>query len=214
MISETLLERLRDCIRIYDKKCGKDYVVVFAKGKNDTLKYCQLTFNVYNFWHLAGCRLDNGDHAEVYKQCKDSKDSEDIANILEKISLVHSYSEAYVKCEIFEKVFDFVSNAKCIKIGYANKCPEEIYITMALGNEIGIVGYDYPKINKRFMIPKTVQKKRISSMASSLNKILFILSKDQMQKEYENIEYEIKEGVAKEYFTQIPAEIKISDRLV
>lgn len=85
---------------------------------------------------------------------------------------------------------------------------------MALGNEIGIIGYDYPKINKSFMIPKTVQEKKISSMSSSLNKILFILSKDQTQKEYENIEYEIKEGVAKENFPQIPAEIKISDRLV
>lgn len=59
-----------------------------------------------------------------------------------------------------------------------------------------------------------MQDKKISSMSSSLNKILFILSKDQTQKGYKNIEYEIKEGVAKEYFPQIPVEIKISDRLV
>lgn len=133
---------------------------------------------------------------------------------MEKISLVHSSSEAYTKCEIFERVFDFVSNAKCIKIGYVNNCPEEVYLSMALGNEIGIIGYDYPKINKNFMLPKTVQEKKISSMSSSLNKILFILSKDQSQKEYMRIEYEIKEGVVKEHFSQISMEMKVSDGLI
>ncbi|MCM1235924.1 MAG: PBECR4 domain-containing protein [Ruminococcus flavefaciens] len=210
MISKKLLERLKECIQLYDKKCGKDYVVVFGKGKNDTLKYCHITFNIYNFWHLAGCKLDDGNHIEVYNQCKNS---EEISDILEKISLVHSYSEAYTKCEIFERVFDFVSNAKCIKIGYVNKCPEEVYLTMALGNEIGIIGYDYPKFKKEFMIPKTVQEKKISSVSKELNKILFILSKDQSQKEYTHIEYEIKEGVVKEHFTRILDEIEISDSI-
>lgn len=148
---------------------------------------------------------------EVYNQCKNG---ENVTDILEKISLVHSSSEAYTKCGIFEKLFDFVSKAKFIKIGYVNKCPEEVYLTMALGNEIGIIGYDYPKINKNFMIPKTVQEKKISSMSSSLNKILFILSKDQSQREYTHIEYEIKEGVVKEHFSQISMEMKVSDGLI
>lgn len=117
MISETLFGRLKDCIQLYDKKCRKDYVIVFSKGKNDTLKYCQVTFNAYNFWHLVGCKLEDENHAEVYNQCKNS---EKVTDILKKISLVHSSSEAYTKCEIFERVFDFVSNAKCIKIGFVN----------------------------------------------------------------------------------------------
>ena len=113
---------------------------------------------------------------EVYFQCKNGD------NISDKLSLVHSYSEAYTKCEIFKKVFDFISNAKYMKIGYIANCPEEFYLTMALGNEIGIVGYDYTKDNKKFMIPKTVQEKKISSVSSELSKILFILSKNQKQK--------------------------------
>lgn len=210
MISKTLWERLKECIQLYDKKCGKDYMIVFGKGKNDTLKYCQITFHVYNFWHLVGCKLDDGNHVKVYEQCKNN---EDVADVLKEISLVHSFSEAYMKCEIFERIFDFVSNAKMIKIGYVNQCPEEVYLTMALGNEIGIIGYDYPKANKKFMIPKTVQKKKISSMSSNLNKILFILSKDQKQLKYMDVEYEIKMGVVKEYFSQVSTEIEIDDRL-
>lgn len=208
MISEKLLGHLNECIQLYDKKCGNDYVIVFGRGKNDALKYCQVTFYAYNFWHLVGCRLNNGNHVEVYNQCKDSGN---VANTLEKISLVHSYSEAYTKCEIFNKVFDFVSNAKYIRIGYVVDCPEEFYLTMALGNGLGIMGYDYIKGNKQFMIPKTVQEKKISSVSPELNKILLILSKDQSQKAYTNIEYEIKKGVAMEYFPQISDDIEISD---
>lgn len=205
MITKVLLEHLYECIQLYDKKCGNDYVIVFGRGKNDVLKYCHITFNNCNFWHLLGCKLNDKSHKEVYRQCKNGED------ISEKLSLVHSYSEAYIKCEVFRKVFDFVSNAKYIKIGYVANCPEEFYLTMALGNEVGIIGYDYAKGNRNFMIPKTVQEKKISSVSDGLNKILFILSKKQSQKEYTNIEYEIKKGVIKEYFPQISAEMEISD---
>ena len=85
---------------------------------------------------------------------------------------------------------------------------------MALGNEIGIIGYDYAKGNKQFMIPKTVQEKKISSVSQDLSKILFILSKNQDQKTYTKIEYEIKKGVAKEYFPQIYDDIKISENIM
>lgn len=85
---------------------------------------------------------------------------------------------------------------------------------MALGNEIGIIGYDYAKGNKQFMIPKTVQEKKISSVSQDLSKILSILSKNQDQKTYTKIEYEIKKGVAKEYFPQISDDIKISENIM
>ncbi len=205
MITGRLLEHLAECIKLYDEKNGNDYVIVFGKGKKDAVKYCHITFNHYNFWHLLGCRLDGGNHLEVYNKCKNGGD------VSENLSLVHSYPEAYVKCEVFRKVFDFVSNAKCINIGYVADCPEGFYLTMALGNEMGIIGYDYAKGGKKFLIPKSVQDRKISSMSNGLNKILFILSKRQNQKVYVNIEYEIKKGVAKEHFPEISKEIAISD---
>lgn len=207
MITEKLLRHLNECIQLYDEKCDNDYIIVFSKGKKDTVNCCHITFNNFNFWHLLGCKLNVKDHDEVYFQCKNGD------NISDKLSLVHSYSEAYTKCEIFKKVFDFISNAKYMKIGYIANCPEEFYLTMALGNEIGIIGYDYTKDNKRFMIPKTVQEKKISSVSSELSKILFILSKSQKQKSYTNIEYEIKKGVAKEYFSRVSDDIEISESI-
>lgn len=205
MVTGKLLGQLKECIQLYDEKNGNDYAVVFGKGKKDVVEYCQITFNCYNFWHLLGCKLINGDHVGVYNKCKDGGD------VSEALSLVHSYSEAYVKCGVFRKVFDFASNAKYIKIGYVADCPEGFYLTMALGNEMGIIGYDYVKGGKKFLVPKSVQDRKISSVSNGLNKILFILSKKQNQKAYVNIEYEIKKGVAKGYFPEISKEIAISD---
>lgn len=205
MKSERLLEYLKECIRLYDEKNGNDYIVAFSKGKKDTLKYCYITFKQENFWHLVGCELNSNNHVEIYKQCKSGGD------VSKELSLVHSYSEAYNKCEVFSKVFDFVSNAKYIKIGCVTDCPEEFYLTMALGNDMGVIGYDYIKGKKKFLIPKSVQSKKISSMSKELNKVLFILSKRQDQKAYTKIEYEIKSGVAREYFHLISADIDIGD---
>jgi len=58
MIAEKLLGRLNKCIQLYDEKCGRDYVIVFSKGKRDEVKCCHITFNHYNFWHLLGCKLN------------------------------------------------------------------------------------------------------------------------------------------------------------
>lgn len=205
MISENLLSILHSDIQIYDKKNGKDYLITFNKGKKDSLKYCQLTFYHYNFWHLLGCKTKNENSLDIYKSCRNKQD------ISKNIALVHSYTEAETKHSIFEKIFDFVANAKFIKLGYIGNCPEKFYLTMSIGNEVGFVGYDYTKNDKKkFLIPKSVQDKKLSIVTNEMNKILFILSKEQTQKAYINIEYEIKNGVVKEYLSEISKEIPIN----
>jgi len=204
MISEKILKNLHNDIQIYDKKNGKDYLIVCSKGKNDKLKCCQITYNHFNFWHLLGCKIESENHLATYEACKAKED------VAVDISLVHSYAEAEVKHIVFEKVFDFVTNAKLIKVGYIGNCPEQFYLTMSMGNEVGFVGYDYPRDgNKNYLIPKSVQSKKISSVASNLNKILFIVSKQQNQDAYTNVEYEIKKGIMSEHLSEIPENIKI-----
>lgn len=198
MISSKIQSILHNDIQIYDKKNGKDYLVVFGKGKNDTLKWCQLSFNNYNFWHLLGCKVKNKNHHIIYENCKAKKD------VMNDISLVHSHAEADVKHVVFNNVFDFVANAKFVKIGYVEDSPEQFYLTMSIGNNIGFIGYDYPKNgNKNFLIPKSVQNKKISIVTKNTYKILFILSKQQNQKSYTTIEYEIKDKICNEYLPEI-----------
>ncbi len=204
MVSKKLLDILHKGIKLYDEKMGKDYLIVFGKGKTDIIKYCQVTFYDYNFWHLLGCKEESKDHFELYESCKKGED------ISMDISLVHSYSEAEIKHSVFESVFDFVANAKSIRIGYVEDCPEQFYLTMSMGDANGFVGYDYPKgNNKKFLIPKSVQDKKVSMVTKDLNKILFVLSKQQNDEVYTNIEYEIKQGIIQEYLQYISEDIKI-----
>lgn len=199
-IGKKTLAILHNDIQLYNKKNGKDYLIAFRKGKKDSLKFCQFTFKHYNFWHLLGCKIDNGDAELVYDECMNKKD------ISENMVFVHSFSNVEEKHFVFEKLFDFISRAREITIGYIGECPEKYMIAMSLGNESGFVGYDYDRDNDKFMFPKTVQKKRISTVLADMNKIQFILSKQQEQKEYDTIEYEIIKDVTLELLTEIPSE--------
>lgn len=44
MIAEKLLGHINKCIQLYDEKCGRDYVIVFGKGKKSAVNYCRITF--------------------------------------------------------------------------------------------------------------------------------------------------------------------------
>lgn len=207
MISEQILAILQKDIQIYDKINNKDYLIAFSIGKNREMKYCQVTFTYNNFWHLLGCSINkrNTTPLDAYIKCKNQED------ISDDVNYVHSFNDSIRKHAVFEKIFDFVSNAKLIKIGYISDCPEQYALTMSMGNNIGIVGYDYPK-NKRsdFMIPKSVQNKKISQVTKTVNKILFILSKNIGETSYKCIEYEIKKDIINNYLEELSRKVPVS----
>lgn len=84
-IGSKTLAILHNDIQLYNKMKGNDYLIAFKKGKKDTLKYCQLTFQHYNFWHLLGCKIDNGDAELIYNECMHKKD------ISENVVFVHNF---------------------------------------------------------------------------------------------------------------------------
>ena len=207
MIDEQLMKQLHESIHLYDKKNNRNYLLVYNKGKKHPINFCQLTFSDYHFWHLLGCELnihEKEEKTQKYNECKQGE------NISEYLSLVHNNSMAYEKKEIFHKLFDFVNNAKMIKIGCVEACPEQFYISMALGNTSGIIGYDDSREETGFLFPKTVQNKKIEGVTKNRGKILLILSKNRDDKEYNTLEYEIAKDSANNIIKQIPAHIKIA----
>ena len=197
MITKHILEKLQKNIVLYDEKSENDYLVLFSIGKNHECYFNKISFKYYNFWHLLGCKDISNNSYQTYMDCKNHID------ISEKIELKCNISTFQEKDYAFNHVFDFVKNAKSIKIGYANKGPEKFQLTMALGNNDGIIGYDIPKpYSNTFLFPKSCQKKNLSDVSNSVNKILLILSKTCDDKLYTKIEYEIKKGIAKELIEQ------------
>lgn len=209
MITSGIMEILHDSIQIYDKLCGKNYLIVF--GAKNNYKFIQITIRQSSFWHLLGYCLDedtNGGKHSTYLRCKNKEDVSD------KVSSVHNFSEIEEKYLAMKNVFDFISKAKEIKICYAKNCPEEYLFRIGAGNNTGIVGYDYPNDNSsNLLFPKSAQLKSISKISRNPDRVLMILSRKISEKHYNKIEYEISKNVYFELKEQIPNEIKVSSTI-
>lgn len=206
MITSGIMEILHESIQIYDRLCGKNYLMVF--GSKNKYKYIQLTIRQSSFWHLLGCELDidtNQGKQNTYLRCKNKED------ISDKVSSIHSFSEITEKYSAMKNVFDFIAKAKEIKICYAVNCPEEYLFKIGTGNQTGVIGYDYPNNNPlNLLFPKSAQLKSISKISRSSDRVLMILSKNINEKYYDRIEFEIKKNICSELIEHIPDEIKIS----
>lgn len=206
MITSGIMEILHEAIQIYDKLCGKNYLIVF--GSKSNYKFVEVIIKQSSFWHLLGCNLEadsNEGKNDTYMKCKERKD------ISEKVSSIHSFCEIKEKSSAMQNVFDFTQKASQIKIGYAAGCPEEYIFKMGVGNQLGIIGYDYPnRGNSNYLFPKSAQLKAISKISKDTYKVLMILSKDISHRDYNNIEYEIKKDVHLEIIDFLPENIKIS----
>lgn len=196
MISSNVLKILHQDILLFNKLQGKSYLIAFASGKNSELMYETIDIHESNFWHLLGCKLDE-DNAEnkhlTYIKCLNQE------NISEKVSLIKGYgiSEITEKHNAFNLVFDFIKNAKQIKVGYTNGFQEK-YINMGIGNMSGIIGYGVKNKNESGnKIPKTAQGKSLTKISKNQYKIIYILSKNISSIKYETLEYEIKCGIYK-----------------
>ena len=205
--NDKLKEKLYKTSQLYDLRNNHDYLLVFNQGKKSENKYVEISFKHINFWHLLGCKLDKGADAEsIYEACKNGID------MFNDVSLCHTAEEVITKSEIFEKTFDFITKAKLIKMVYTANSPDQYTFFMAIGNENGVVGYDYPRDRKRKsnLFPKSIQNKSLSKISKNYHKIVYILSKSYGEKEYKNIEYEIKEGVSMELITELPEDILVN----
>ena len=56
MITSGIMKILDESIQIYDKLCGKNYLIVF--GSKNKYKFIQTTIRQSSFWHLLGCSLE------------------------------------------------------------------------------------------------------------------------------------------------------------
>lgn len=206
MITLGIMQILHESIQIYDRLCGKSYLIVF--GSKNNYKFVEIIIKQSSFWHLLGCNLEadsNEGKNDTYMKCKNRED------ISQKVSSIHSFSEIQEKSSAMQNVFDFIEKANQIKIGYAIGCPEEYIFKIGAGNHLGIIGYDYPNKGKpNLLFPKSAQLKPISKISNNTYKVLMILSKSISQRGYNNIEYEIKKDVYLELIEYLPSNVKVS----
>ncbi len=202
MITDNIQKALHNNIDTYDELNNKQYLLCFSSGKNNGYSYVEIEMHNYNYWHLLGCKnICDDENVDVYQACMKKQD------IKEHLILTHNAATVFEKEKAFRSTFNFVKNAKWIKIGYVKPSPEAYSLYMALGNMDGVVGYSYKSPHlKNYLIPKSCRSKSLKDLTSNQNKIIFILSKPIGTDKYNLLEYEIKKDTALDIInTEFPA---------
>lgn len=205
MISKKSMNELHRAIKKYDKLVNKTYLLTYKKDES-TFEFIEIKIEECNFWHLLGCKLPTSKtnrydehHHIYYEKCLNGED------ISQDLSYAEGHKEKDVveKRQTIESVFDFVSNAKGLKLSKSG----EYNFQLAIGSVIGIIGYNN---NHNIYYPKTAQNKDINKIITrtystrKLNKITIILSKDNNNLEYNHIEFE----AGKDLFAKLADQFK------
>lgn len=205
MISKKSMNELHRAIKKYDKLVNKTYLLAYKKDES-TFEFIEIKIEECNFWHLLGCKLPTSKtnrydehHHIYYEKCLNGED------ISQDLSYAEGHKEKDVveKRQTIESVFDFVSNAKGLKLSKSG----EYNFQLAIGSVIGIIGYNN---NHNIYYPKTAQNKDINKIITrtystrKLNKITIILSKNNNNLEYNHIEFE----AGKDLFAKLADQFK------
>lgn len=205
MISKKSMNELHRAIKKYDKLVNKTYLLAYKKDES-TFEFIEIKIEECNFWHLLGCKLPTSKtnrydeyHHIYYEKCLKGEDiSQDLF-----YAEGHKEKDVVEKRQTIESVFDFVSNAKGLKLSKSG----EYNFQLAIGSVIGIIGYNN---NHNIYYPKTAQNKDINKIITRtystrrLNKIIIILSKDNNNLAYNHIEFE----AGKDLFAKLADQFK------
>lgn len=208
MISEEVQEWLYSAINIYDKLVNKDFLLICRVNSQHPLEYFEIRIKEENFWHLLGCKIKEGisiQNHELYVSCLNRKP---IRECLEYVRN-RDITSCKIKYGIFKRVFDFISNAKRIRVCSTENTPDYYTFVLAVGYDEGIIGYDHKK-SSLMHYPKTTQAKTIESFnaAKQAKKIVSILSKPISNSGYEEIVFEYKKNGTKDIIKSINAIFK------
>ncbi len=103
-------------------------------------------------------------------------------------------------------IFNFVKNAKTVKVCKTDNSPEYFQFKIAVGHYHGIIGYDYENKSLSILYPKTTQDKFIDNFNNDMSakRILYILSKTIADSSFDTIEYSPSEAVFKKIIKELP----------
>lgn len=203
MISSANMGYINAAINSYDRLVGKTYLVAYGTGKAQSLHFVEIQISEKNFWHLAGCRfstsvvLTGKQKACLYAECLNGSD------ISQYLDYTDRPGDVQIKCDVVRQIFDFVKNAKMLRLTDTVGVPEETMFCIGIGTMHGLVGYIK---NKHLYMPKTVQAKSIYLKNNVNGKIYIILSRPSEETVYDTLEYEAASGL----FLRMQSELSAS----
>ena len=213
MISQICLQSIFDAIKVYDVRQGRKYLIGYRANSNKPFEFCEIILKKENFWHLVGTMISQNnkslDKDLLFEKCLVEED------VSKELDYTRRADDVIKKSKVFVKVFDFISNAKELRIAKTDNSTEIAMFNLGAGTIHGVIGYVSTYSG---YVPKTTQEKSIFKIAPNANdKINVILSKKIGEDEYTSLEYIISKKATVEIIQQlrrvIPDNIQISDFL-
>lgn len=211
MISKENYELVKKAIKIHSKLKDRTYLILYKASAKQVSKVMETPIREENFWHLVGCKIDETleltpeQKHQLYIDCLEEKDVAD--------SLVYTRQAQDVskKANVVIGMFDFIDNAKSIRLCHTDGTPEAAMFKVGAGSNNGVIGYS---VEDKGMIPKTAQQKSIFKIKSDANdKIFLVISKKYGNAKYDRLDYAVSKKIFPSVIDEIPEGILYEDTL-
>lgn len=211
MISKENYELVKKAIKIHNNLKDRTYLILYKVNAKQKSKVMETPILEENFWHLVGCKIDDSlkltseQKHQLYLDCLVEKD------ISESLIYTRQPQDVSKKANIVINMFDFITNAKSIRLCHTDGTPEATMFSVGTGSNNGVIGYSD---EDKGMIPKTAQQKSIFKIKADANdKIFLIISKPYGNVKYDRIDYAVSPKVFPSIIDELPMDILYETKL-
>lgn len=211
MISKDNYELVKKAIKIHSNLKDRTYLILYIVNAKQKSKVMETPILEENFWHLVGCKIDNSldltpnQRHQLYLDCLAEED------ISESLIYTRQSQDVSKKSNVIISMFDFITNAKSIRLCHTNGTPEAAMFNIGAGSTNGVIGYS---AEDKGMIPKTAQQKSVFKIKADANdKIFLIISKPYGNAKYDRIDYAISPKIFPGILDELPKDILYEDEL-
>ncbi len=211
MISKDNYELVKKAIKIHSNLKDRTYLILYKVNVKQKSKMMETPILEENFWHLVGCKIDDSleltpeQKHQLYLDCLAEED------VSESLVYTRQPQDVSKKAHVIINMFDFVANAKSIRLCHTAGTPEAAMFKVGAGSNNGVIGYSD---EDKGMIPKTAQQKSIFKIKADANdKIFLIISKPYGNAKYDRIDYAVSPKIFPSIINELPEEILYEDDL-
>jgi len=211
MISKDNYEWVKKAIKIHSNLKDRTYLILYKTSAKQKSKVIETPILEENFWHLVGCKIDDSlklmpeQRHQLYLDCSAEKD------ISKSLIYTRQAQDVSKKANVVINMFDFIANAKSIRLCHTDGSPEAAMFRVGAGSNNGVIGYSD---EDKGMIPKTAQQKSIFKIKADANdKIFLIISKPYGNVKYDRIDYTVSPKVFPSIIDELPMDILYEAKL-
>ena len=203
MITKENYEWVKKAIQVYNRLVNRTYLILYKVNSTQCSKAITVPILESNFWHLVGCKIDDSLNLTVEQKHQLYLDCVAGNDISASLVYTRQPQDVSKKANVVINLFDFVTNAKSIRICHTHGTPEAAMFRVGAGSNNGVIGYSD---EKNGLVPKSAQTKSIFKIDPKANdKIFLIISKPYGYEKYDRIDYTMSPKILPSIVSELPS---------